>query len=87
MLINRPDSIYRNGILVEKQRERTSNVPTRYRTYWIANRVSIILPSDVFNFENHVSMVDDNGKRVLYVKTEQLGYDLTKKQALALLGE
>lgn len=87
MLINRPDSIYRNGILVEKQRERTSNVPTRYRTYWIANRVSIILPSDVFNFENHVSMVDDNGERVLYVKTEQLGYDLTKKQALALLGE
>lgn len=87
MLINRPDSIYRNGILVEKQRERTSNVPTRYRIYWIANRVSIILPSDVFNFENHVSMVDDNGERVLYVKTEQLGYDLTKKQALALLGE
>lgn len=86
MRVNRPNVIYRDGILMGQQRERTSNVPLRYKNTWRVRRIKIITESEIDQYDRHCVTHDDDGKRVVYTAVEQLGVGLTKRQALALLG-
>ena len=86
MRLNRPNVIYRDGILMDQQRERTSDVPLRYKNTWRVRRIKIIAESEIDQYDRHYVTHDDDGKRVVYTAVEQLGVGLTKRQALALLG-
>lgn len=86
MQLNRPDMIYRNGLLAEQHRERVSDVPLRYKRTWTVHRVIELDQSQVAHFERHRVITDDVGKRVIYTCTDELGACLTKHQAITLLG-
>lgn len=71
---------------MDQQRERTSNVPLRYKNTWRVRRIKIIAESEIDQYDRHVVTQDDDAKMVVYTAVEQLGVGLTKRQALALLG-
>lgn len=87
MEFNRPDMIYRNGLLAEQHRQRISDVPLRYKRTWTVSRVVVLKEAEVDQHPEHCVQVDDAGTKVMYGRTEQLGVGLHKRQALALLGK
>jgi hypothetical protein len=87
MQFDRPNVIFRNGMLAEQQRERTSDVPLRYKRSWTVSRVVELTEADVDQHPQHCVRADDAGVKVMYSHTDQLGVGLNKRQALALLGK
>jgi hypothetical protein len=87
MQFNRPDMIYRNGLLAEQHRQRVSDVPLRYKRTWTVSQVVVIKEAEVDQYHQHCVQVDDSGTKVMYSRSEQLGVGLDKRQALALLGK
>jgi hypothetical protein len=85
MQIERPNLIYRNGLLAEQRRERVSNVPLRYKKSWIVRRVVELGADQISLYDHHSVITDDAGNRVIYTCTETLGSGLTKHQVIALL--
>lgn len=86
MQLNRPDMIYSNGLLAEQHRERVSSVPLRYKRTWTVHRVLKLTGGQVGLYERHRVITDDEGTRVIYTCTDDLGAGLTKHQVIALLG-
>lgn len=86
MVFDSPTRVYRNGVLIEQCRERTSNSPTRYRRYWTAWKVMQLTPIQTRDCDRFTTCTDDSGAKVIFTRTELLGTDLTKRQALALIG-
>lgn len=85
MQIDRPNMIYRNGLLAEQHRERTSNTPVRYRVTWTIHRVVLLEPGHVEQHDRHWVITDDTGCRFIYARTEQIGAELSKREAVSLL--
>jgi len=85
MQIERPNMLYRNGLLVERHRERVSSTPLRYKQTWTVRRVMELDASQVGLYDRHSVIRDDAGNRVIYTCTEELGSGLTKRQAFSLL--
>lgn len=86
MQIDRPNMIYRNGLLATQHRERVSNVPLRYKRSWTVRQVIELADHQVDQYDRHCVIVDDLGNRVIYTCVEDLGADLNKHQVNALLG-
>jgi hypothetical protein len=86
MQLDRPNMIYRNGLLATQERERVSTVPLRYKSFWTVSRVIELDERQVHQYDRHCVIVDDAGKRVFYTSVEDLGTDLNKRQVYALLG-
>ena len=87
MQIDRPNMIYRNGLLAEQHRERVNTAPVRYKRTWTVRRVIQIDERQVGLYDQHSVLTDDGGKRVIYTCTENIGVGLTKHQVIALLGK
>lgn len=87
MQIDRQNMIYRNGKLAEQHRERVSDVPLRYKRTWTVGRVVELEASQISLYDRHCAITDDEGNRIIYTLTEDLGSSLTKRQAVALLGQ
>lgn len=87
MQIDRPNMVYRNGLLAEQNRERVNTVPVRYKRTWTVCRVIELDAGQVGLYSQHRVITDDAGNRVIYTCTEDLGAGLTKHQVFALLGQ
>lgn len=87
MQIDRPNMVYRNGLLAEQHRERVNTVPARYKRTWTVRRVAVLDAAQVGLYGQHSVITDDAGNRVIYTCTEDLGAGLTKHQAITLLGQ
>jgi len=86
MQIDRPNMIFRNGMLAEQQRVRVSAVPLRYRCTWKVSRVVELEDDQVGLYDTHSVITDDAGCRVTYTCLADHGTGMTKRQALHLLG-
>jgi hypothetical protein len=86
MQFNRLNLIYRNGLLAEQHRHRVSFSSSRYKRSWTVSRVVELTDAEVDQYPQHCVRADDTGARVVYSCTERLGFELNKRQALALLG-
>ena len=85
MKFDRPDIVYRNGLLAERHRYRVSDVPLRYRHTWSVRRAIKLEGAQVNQHDQHHVRSDDTGNLVAYAFTETLGTGLTKHQAMSLL--
>lgn len=85
MNFDRPDIVYRNGMLAERHRYRVSDVPLRYRHSWSVRRAVELEGAQVNLYDQHHVRNDDTGNLVAYAFTETLGTGLTKHQAISLL--
>lgn len=87
MQIDRPNMIFRNGMLAEQQRVRVSAVPLRYKCTWKVSRVVELEDDQVGLYDTHCVVTDDAGRRVTYTCLDDLGVGMTKRQAIRLLGD
>lgn len=51
----------------------------------MVDRIVELAPADVVLHVRHYVLRDDTGAKVIYVRGDHLGSDLTKRQAMALL--
>jgi len=86
MQIDRPNMVYRNGLLAELHRERVNTDPVRYKRTWTVLRVLVLSEDQVGLYSRHSVITDDAGNRIIYTCTDDLGGGLTKHQVKALLG-
>jgi hypothetical protein len=66
MQFERPDMVYRQGLLAERHRERTSNIPLRYQHYWSVHRIVELTEADLSNCGDYCATLDDTGVRVMH---------------------